>query len=158
MLKQLCYCLAILTVVSQSNPTYAQEYGDWIVGFGQGYVEHTVKNGPGNTFTIVCDSGATIDHRGTGLSISIRDNGPPINSTVKVVLDDKEISIAVDRNGSMKADCHVCSDNFVYLWDKIRKAKFMVVQFSNGDSSSFSLKGAKKALGPEVCRTGWMGE
>lgn len=141
-----------------SNPMFAEEYGDWVVGFGQGYVEHTVKNGPGNTFAIVCDIGATIDHRGTGLSISIKDRGPPINSSVKVVLDDKEITLSVDDNGSMKADCHVCSDNFVYLWDKIRKARFMIVQFSNGDSSSFSLKGVKKALDPKVCRTGWMGE
>ncbi len=158
MLKNINHYALYIVFIILSNTAYSQEFGDWTVGFGQGYVEYTVKNGPGNTFTIVCDEGASLDHMGTGLMISIKDKSPPKNSTVKIVLDNKEVEISSDDNGDMKANCHVCSDNFVYLWEKIRKSKFMIVQFSNGNSSSFSLNGAKKALDKKVCRTGWMGK
>ena len=158
MLKNINHYALYIVLILISNTAYSLEYEDWVVGTGQGYVEYSVENGPGNKFTIVCDIAASLDHRGTGLMISIKDKSPPKNSTVKIILDNKEIELITDDNSDMKADCHVCSDNFVYLWEKIRKSKFMIVQFSNGNSSSFSLNGAKKALDKKVCRTGWMGK
>jgi len=134
-----------------------EEFGDWTVSFGQRYLEHIVENGPGNRFIVSCDLGASEDHRGTGLLVTIIGKDPPPLSTVKVILDGKEVAFGASETGSIKADCHACSEAFEHFWRNIRRARSMLVQLSDGRSSSFSLKGVAKALGPKVCRTGYMG-
>lgn len=142
-------------LVAISTAGVAEEYGDWTVGFGQGYLEHTVKNGPGNEFDIACDVGATMDHARTGIIIEIVGKSPPPQSTVRVILDGDEISLFTDDRGTVTTDCRVCAQNFEHVWGKIRKSKTMLVQLADGRSSKFSLNGAKRALEPKPCKN-WM--
>lgn len=150
------FVFAVLTIEAVI-PAIAQEFDDWTVGFGQGYLEHIVRNGPGNELNISCDIGATENHERTAIFVQILGKNPPPESEVRFILDAKETRLFADKYGSIETDCHACSDNFQYLWRNIRKAKSMLVQFSDGRSSPFSLKGASKALDPEACNTGYTG-
>src|SRR5690349_4606046 len=68
-------CAAALMALG-SAPAFAQQYGDWRVGFGMGVFKFTVENGPGNEFTISCNGRAHADGPQGEISISIRDKGP----------------------------------------------------------------------------------
>jgi hypothetical protein len=131
--------------------------GKWTVGFGQGMVEHTVKNGPGNEFMIVCDTGATEGAERTGLSVSIQDRGvPPNNGEIRIFVDDEELTFFEDDDGIL-INNRAAQSNFEVLWETLRKGRSMRVLFADGRTSSFSLDGARKALGPKACETGFTG-
>jgi hypothetical protein len=135
-------CVAL---VLGSVPTLAQQFGDWRTGFGMGVFEFSVQNGPGNEFTISCNGRAHADGAEGEISISIRDKGPSNPNGIKVVLDAEEF------DGPFTTQCQSCSSHFRALVQKLPRAKSMLVQFSDGRSSSFSLKGVAQALRAGEC-------
>lgn len=139
------------------SPATAQIFGNWTVGGGQGYVEHIVRNGPGNSFNISCDEGATPDGetKRTSIFIEIIGKEPPPKSNVDVYTDGDRLQFYTDAQGTIPTDCHVCSDNFAVLWSKLRKSKQMIVTLSDGRSATFKLNGGAKALEPKHCTTGF---
>lgn len=128
-----------------SVPALAQQYGDWRTGFGMGVFEFSVQNGPGNEFTISCNGRAHADGPEGEISISIRDKGPSNPNGIKVVLDAEEFT------GALTTNCQSCASNFRALVQKLPRAKSMLVQFSDGRSSSFSLRGVGQALRAGEC-------
>lgn len=130
----------------------AAEYGRWSTGGGQGYLEMSVGNGPGNTFTISCDVGATL-HGGANIHLQIEGRSPVPNSVVRFFVDGDEVGMSADQHGTIVTDCHVCADNFIVLWNRMRKGKQLLAVLSDNRSSPFSLKGAAMALDPEPCAT-----
>jgi hypothetical protein len=137
-------CAAGLIVLG-SVPALAQQFGDWRTGFGMGVFEFSVQNGPGNEFTISCNGRAHADGPEGEISISIRDKSPSNPNGIKVVLDAEEFT------GALTTNCQSCASNFRALVQKLPRAKSMLVQFSDGRSSSFSLKGVAQALRAGEC-------
>ena len=135
------------------SPAEAQQYGDWTVGGAQGYVEYRVQNGPGNEFNISCDEGASADHSTTGIIVTIEGKPAPANSVVNIILDAQETQHPTDEAGTITPSCNACYANLAQFWSHIHKAKSMLVQFGDGRHSSFSLKGAARAIPKKVCRT-----
>jgi hypothetical protein len=131
--------------------------GKWRTGFGQGILEISVSNGPGNEFRIDCDLGATEDASRTGMSFMIRGRYPPPNSEVRVFIDDTEIQFFMDQEYSSKIDNRSAYMNFVALWEEARTGRSMRVLFSDGRTSTFTLNGARAALGAKPCDTGFSG-
>ncbi|MDR3576824.1 MAG: hypothetical protein P4L50_23410 [Anaerolineaceae bacterium] len=126
----------------------------WTSGFGQGFSEYTVKNGPGNQFTISCDvSESEKVGEKTSIEMMIVGKSPPPDSMVVVVLDGDEFQIQVDKFGSGNLDCHVCYDNFRAMWERLRTARTMLMQYADHRSSKFTMLGARKALSPKPCKT-----
>lgn len=152
-----CILGAFLAVAGSSNIAVAGSVGNWTVGSAQGYVEYSVGNGPGNSVVFNCDVGASVDGepKQTSIFVSIIGKDPPPKSLVQVFLDGKNVQLFTDAKGTIKTDCHACSDAFSYLWDNARKAKQMIVSLADGRTSTFRLAGAAKALPARHCQTGF---
>jgi hypothetical protein len=135
----------------------AEEFGNWTVGAGQGYVEYAVRNGPGNSFMFSCDAGATGEGetKRTSIFIEIVGKAPSPKTNIDVYADGSRFQLYSDATGSVPTDCHVCSDNFAALWAKMRKSKQLIVTLANGRSATFKLNGATKALSAKHCTTGF---
>ncbi|WP_342150414.1 hypothetical protein [Methylorubrum sp. SB2] len=142
---------------SPSAPASAQAFGNWTVGGGQGYVEYIVRSGPGNSFNISCDVGASLEgeEKKTSIFVEIVGRAPPPKSQVQVFLDGASVQLFADAQGLISTGCHSCSDNFAFLWAKARKSKQMIISLSDGRSATFQLNGAAKALTPKHCTTGF---
>ncbi|MDX3806160.1 MAG: hypothetical protein QHC89_07085 [Bosea sp. (in: a-proteobacteria)] len=119
----------------------AQQVGGWRKGWGQGVTELSVKNGSGNELLISCND---FSPEGSIL-IQIHGDGPRPGTFEKIILDAEEFT------GPFNTECRSCNANFVAVLQKLPRAKSMLVQFSDGRSSSFSLKGAAKAIQSSSC-------
>ncbi|MDP4021906.1 hypothetical protein Q8W71_04645 [Methylobacterium sp. NEAU 140] len=137
----------------------AQEFGNWTVGAGQGYVEHTVRSGLGNSFIISCDESASDqgEPKKTSIYVELAGKAPRPNTGVVVALDKDKFNLNTDAQGGIPTDCRACSDNFRMMWTKLRKATTMVVTLADGRSATFSLNGAARALSLKPCTTGFKG-
>lgn len=146
------FLIALLGATTAS----AQTPGEWYVGAAQGYQEHIVRNGPGNTFNISCDIGAAIagEMKRTSVFIDIIGKPPPPNSLADIFVIDEVFRMPVDKQGTIQTDCNVCAGSFAALWNKLRKSSVIVVQFPDGRSSKFVTVGAGKALAPKPFATG----
>jgi hypothetical protein len=129
----------------------------WRSGFGQGINEISVGNGPGNEFRINCDVGITDDASRTSVSFTIRDRYPRKGSKVAVYIDDTELEFYMDDDYRSLISYRAAQGNFDMLWEKARTGRSMRVVFEDGRTSTFSLKGAAKALGRKPCDTGFTG-
>ena len=127
---------------------------DWRVGQGMGFLELTVRNGPGNQFTIACnESSDSVD--GSSVDISILNKGPKVGSQVKIIFDDDDLEFLADKAGSWKIYSHVDADNFRFMLENIQRSKNMLVQFSDNRASKFSLKGAARIVAELKCKDGY---
>lgn len=133
-----------------SGAAIASDNDSWSVGYSQGYAEYIVSNGPGNEFNISCNENA--ENGSTGILIDIVGKRPPGGSKINVVLDGDEISFMADSSGAIETDCHVCADSFIALWKGLKTANTMLVQFSDGRSSKFTMKGASKVFKGAKCK------
>jgi len=136
-----------------SPPTHAQSFGDWTVGAGQGWIEYRVENGPGNSFMIACDEAYSGGQKETHISVSIRDKSPPAESSAKLFVDGKEFWMGVDAKQELSTDCRACDANFDAIWQNLRTGRTLLVLLADGRTSSFSLKGAGRALPKKPCKT-----
>jgi hypothetical protein len=148
--------LSCLLIAQFPSPALAQSFGEWGVSARQGYQEHIVTNGPGNSFNITCDIGASPDGepKRTKIFVEIVGKNPPPRSLVDVFVIDEVYRLPTDEQGSIGTDCRVCAGSFMALWNKLRKSTIMVVQLSDGRSSKFKTTGAAKALAAKPCETG----
>lgn len=155
----LSFGLAASVLASAAVQAQGARSGDWTAGMGQGLVEHIVRDASGNRFMIVCDEGVTDDASRTNLDITIRGDGPPRKSNVKVFVDRKELGFWADEDGEILIDNHAGYGNFHYMWeDMVKKGrKTLRVEFADGRKATFSLNGARQVLGTKVCDSGFTG-
>ncbi|WP_238272027.1 hypothetical protein [Methylobacterium cerastii] len=156
MMKYALGLLACLFAAHLPSAASAQSFGEWGVSARQGYQEHIVSNGPGNSFNITCDIGAAGDGepKRTSIFIEIVGKPPAPKSLADVFVIDEVFRLPVDEKGVIGTDCRVCAGSFMALWTKLRKSSVMVVQLSDGRSSKFKTTGAAKALASKPCETG----
>lgn len=140
---------------AKSTDAYAQSvYGDWGASAAMGFVEIGTSNGPGNTFSIACNQGNNMIE-GSSISATIFNRPPPRKSNVKVILDGDIFDLFTDEHGTFNSNCRVCADQFREIIRKIGRSQYMLVQFSDGRSSKFSLRGASAALHRMKCSDGF---
>ena len=145
----------LLGLIAIQTPTLAsaEAIGDWNVSFAQGHQEHIVSNGPGNSFNISCNVSANPDSIGKpGMFVEIVGKNPERHSYVDIFAIDDVYRLPVGHNGSIDLDCRVCITTFTALWNKLRKANAIVVQYKNGQNSTFKTRGAAKALSSKPCQ------
>jgi len=155
MIKKTLLGVAISLAIACPSVANAQGKG-WTASFSQGILEHIVRNEPGTEFNISCDTRATDDASRTGLFVLIKNQSPPMDSKIRVIVDKKDFIFFVTDEG-IQIDSHAASGNFYAMWEALRKGKSMRVAFANGLSSTFSLANARKALGSKVCDHGFTG-
>jgi len=114
--------------------------GEWKSGFGQGTIEYFVDNGPGNQVYIACPVNAP-----ASISVTILGKDPDAKKGEKItfIVDSVEY-----KNEYLNNDCRVCSENFIFFWDKLRNAKTLSVRFSDSVRSEFSVSGINTVIPP----------
>ncbi|WP_144010605.1 hypothetical protein [Methylorubrum extorquens] len=134
----------------------AQSVGDWSVSAAQGYEEHIVGLGPGNSFNITCDIGASGENepKQTRVYVEIAGKSPKPHSYVDIFAVDAVYRLPVDDKGYINTECRVCEANLAGLWSKLRKSTAIVVQYQDGSNVSLKTRGAAKALPAKPCTTG----
>lgn len=129
---------------------FAEQYVErWTVGYSQGIAEYIVENGNENQFNINCNE--TADGMVSGIMIRISGKSAPPKSNVVIVLDGNDYKFYTDDFGGINTDCHDCADTFISLWKKLKSARTMHVQMSDGRSSEFSMKNASKVFKRAKC-------
>lgn len=148
-----CGTLFLLACLVSTDAS-AQGVGDWSVASAQGYLEHIVRNGPGNSFNISCNVSANPDTIGQpSLFVEIVGKAPAAHTYVDVFALDDVYRLPVDYRGEIGLDCSYCAGVFRALWGKIRKSNAIVVQYQNGQNVSFKTRGAAKALSEKPCKS-----
>ena len=140
--------------IFSSASSAAQRFGDWNSSFSMGVIELSVANGPGNVFVLACNEGADM-LEGSSIDVRILNQPPKPNSRVNMIFDGNQHEFFVGNESSIHTNSHVDADNFIALLAKLKKSKTLLVQFSDGRSSNFSLKGAAQALKGTKCRNGY---
>jgi hypothetical protein len=148
------FAFSVMLAALPIHSPLAQTYGDWRVGFGQGILEHRVMKGPGNTINISCDVGATENGSKTSVLIDIAGQSPPINSSAKFFIGDRDLQIYFDAQSQSTLNCRACQANFEELWRAMRRASAVRVLLSDGRTANFSTRGGSRALASKPCKTG----
>lgn len=133
------------------SSAWALENERWSVGYSQGIAEYIVTNGPGNNFNVSCNENAE-DISSPYIMIDIIGKKPPANSSVNIILDGVQSKFNTDQYGNITTNCHYCAEVFLSMWDDLKTSKTMLVQFSDGRSSQFSMKGASKIFKHAKCK------
>jgi hypothetical protein len=149
------YWLCAIILCAGLTCAQAQTFGDWRVSFGQGYLQHFVERGPGNSFNISCDTGVTDTGEKSGILIKIGGRYPPPNSMVRVFIGDDDYQVLTDERGGSVLDCRACHGNFVAIWRALRRHSTMRILMADGRTVQFSTRGGNRALSPRPCKTGW---
>lgn len=105
-------------------------------------------HGSGNEIYVACEDGSGMDS-----SISFRLVGDRSNSGEILMIFDKgdPESIQVNANGDIVSNSHTSDSIFRYVLDKFKRHNSVYIHFPDGRESTFTLKGAAKAIGD--CRS-----
>jgi hypothetical protein len=139
--------------VTQSAFAWASETSDdvWRSGWGQGWAESEVTHGSGNDIYVACESGSQMPSL---ISFELAGRNAPPNSEVLMIFDKKSPEgFQVDDKSVIGAGCNACAENFEYIVRKFKSFSSVYVRFVDGRESTFTLKGAAKAIGH--CAAGW---
>ncbi len=89
-----------LAACQVSTSAQAQASGDWNIASAQGYLEHIVSNGPGNSFNISCNVSADPNTIGkASIFVEIVGKSPEPHSYVDIFAIDDVLQAACERQG-----------------------------------------------------------
>jgi len=137
----------VLVVLAALAPTPApaEPIGKWWSGWGQGVTEIGIKNdSAGSDEIYIACSQDRPNH--TTISFTIGGKNPRPGSSVFIVIGSDTLEFPIDEHGNGSTNTHVAADNFTFLWDAIRRGRWMVVRLATGESTRFMLAGAAAAL------------
>jgi len=147
------FAVIMISLISHHVHSWTSNTSDeiWRSGWGQGWAEAQVTHGSGNEIYVACENGSG---QPSSVSFQLAGKPPRIDSEVILVFDkEKPEGFSVGANGRIVADCRACEANFSYVLGKLKSHSSIYVRFSDGRESTFTLKGAKKAIGD--CKPGW---
>jgi hypothetical protein len=126
---------------------------EWSSGFTQGVTENMIDDGNGNELNITCPSDEEESISAYATIAGKQHSSTDDNGGFDVVVDGELYS------NPFFTDCEVCSVNFEYFWDALRKAKKLQISAA-GKTVNLPTKGIQKALLPfkskdNTCRTAW---
>ena len=116
----------------------------WRSGWGQGTSEAQVTSGSGNEIYVACESGS-----GRYSSISFKLSAkPPKGENILLMFDREQPIVApVDEDGYITSDSNAMDSVFQYVIERLKNHNNVYVKFTDGREATFTLKGAKKAIG-----------
>lgn len=132
-----------LLLATFSISTSALAFGNhdtWVSGFAQGVSEYTILGQGKANLYLACDGN---DSRAEML-IFTDPNGLQVSTD-----NGQRITVQIDREDPVDVsdtDSRVGSNNFVWMWDKLRSGKSVTLSGEGVKSTTFTLKGANKAL------------
>jgi hypothetical protein len=114
----------------------------WTSGKAQGVCGAEVTNGSANKIYVSCNCGSGFENE---ISILI-DNYSAKNVDILMTFDDSTPISVPYPNGGIAADSKTGKANFNKLLALFKKHGSVKIEFPNGKSSSFTLKGSTAAL------------
>lgn len=120
----------------------------WRSGWGQGVAEAQVTHGSGNQIYVACNDGSGMN---SSISFWLVGDSPKSGEILMIFDKGSPESISVNADGDIVSDSRVSDSTFRYVLDKFRQHNSVYIRFSNGHESTFTLKGAAKAIGD--CRS-----
>lgn len=138
-----------ITIAGIAGEASAEPIGKWWAGSGQGNLEYAIKNDSAGSdqFYIGCGWAPTT------ISLKVGGVEPKQGQHAFITIDGDEFDLSLGEYGNFETKSHVDSDTFIALWTAIRAGQTMRVKLSTGQSTSFTLTGAAKALPKEPCET-----
>ncbi|WP_417770346.1 hypothetical protein [Stappia sp.] len=88
------------------------------------------------------------------VEVVINGKPPPPNQLVRIVVDRSMIKLRSDKLGYIRGDCRFCKDQMIWLWNKLRSGSFLQIQLDDGRYSGFSMRGAARLMGADICSAG----
>lgn len=145
-MRVLIFCLSLLTSSTQAFAWSTQTSDHaWRSGWGQGWAESQVTHGSGNEIYIACESGSGGD---SSITITLAGKTAQPNSEIIFMFDKGSLeTFSVGDRGEINTSCNACASGFYLLIDKLKKHNELYVRFNDGRESTFTLKGAAKAIG-----------
>ncbi|WP_374471696.1 hypothetical protein [Phenylobacterium sp.] len=141
--------LATGVFLAVALPAVAEPTGRWWSGWGQGTAEYGFSAANGDKVYIACDEGSGF---GTTVSFAIEGTGPEPGETVTVRTDLTAFDFPVDDSGRLETASRAGNENFLALWDAIRRGAVLSIGFG-GRTATFPLAGSTRMLAPEACET-----
>lgn len=132
-------------------PASADPMAKWQKANVQGFDKYWVVDNYGNTFTIWCNPQRKVN--GTVISVRIDGHMPKPGKSVRIFIDNDVLAMPTGAGGYIQTDCPTCSDRFSYLWNKLRSATAISVNFPDSSRAGFFLNGARDVLPGQVCPT-----
>lgn len=132
--------LLFATLSISTNVLAFGNHDTWVSGFAQGVSEYTVLGQGQAKLYLACDGN---DSRAEML-IFTDSNGRQVSTD-----NGQQITVQIDREEPVdvsETDSRVGSNNFVWMWDKLRSGKHVTLSGEGVKSASFTLKGANKVL------------
>ncbi len=111
--------------------------GRWESGWGQGTSEYIAVNAQHNQLYIACNGS---DAPMMSLKVGNKEYGAQPAKPFALIVDGQVF------DDIAATDSRVGSQNFVYAWDKIRKAKSLQAKTADGKLITLPLAGAAKVL------------
>lgn len=113
------------------------EVGRWTSGWGQGTSEYTVVDAKHNALYIACSEDRPVS---MSLTVAGKEYGSYTKREFNLIIDGNEISTPY------ATDSRVGTNNFLYAWEALRKAKSLQAKTADGKIVTFPLAGAAKTL------------
>ena len=138
---------ATISILMTATASHAEPLGRWWSGWAMGASEYGYTDSAGNKVLISCSDD-------TGTSISVYFSGRPSRPRDNIVfsVDGDRVEFVGDGLGQVTTASRVDSENFQYLWAKMRQGTRLQV-FAAGRSASYPLTGSAKALEARPCTT-----
>lgn len=137
-----------LFLAALCSPVVAHAFGndsEWTSGYGMGVAEAIITAGPGNHIMVSCteDSGNIV---GSGIRFTLVGVATEADKIVLTFDGGKPVAYSVE-GGSIISKSRVDASQFEDVLDLFRTRKSVHVLFMEGAATTFSLKGAAKAIG-----------
>lgn len=113
------------------------EVGQWSSGWGQGVSEYAAVVSPKTQLYIACSDSVPVSMT---LTVEGKSYGSSEAKGFDLVIDGKAIETPY------LTDSRVGANNFIYVWDALRKAKAIVAKTEDGKLVKLPTKGVAKAL------------
>lgn len=115
------------------------EPGRWVSGWGQGNTELAATDAKGNQLYFSCNG---TDAPYVSLTVHGKDYGAPPARPFTLIVDGQVFT------DLFSTDSHAGSQQFQYVWDKLRQAKSLQARTADGQLVTLPLAGVTKVLVP----------
>lgn len=116
----------------------------WEAGGDQGVSEAIITSGAGNSIMATCDVGQ--DNNLTGITFEIGGTYP--EDYVILTFDGQNPEqVGLWGEGMITSSCRACAGTYDWVIERLKRHHRIHVMTKEGKSTTFSLKGATKAIG-----------
>lgn len=139
---------ALLTGLALLVSGPAQAFGNddtWTTGYGMGIAEAVITKGAGNQIYVTCGI-PTPGRPVTSISFTLAGDSSKDNS-ILLTFDNEAPQEFSLWDGDIQSASRAGASQFEYVIAKFRAKQWVNVRFEDGTNTTFSLKGANKAIG-----------